>query len=195
VSIYPAFLERCHPLKELDKKWMATYNEREFNAGKEFCMGLFGKSCPVEKDHLKIYGIPAPKKWEAADCLVCEYFEGEKCTAKEALAKHAQLLKRGQPVLAKKACMHLSAAERRKAEAAALKKASLSAEEEKGYWLVSETYEMLWATASDLQKEDILECLVQWKVNLEKGVSPAQAQILVAEWQKQRAEFKKREAE
>jgi hypothetical protein len=154
-------------------------------------MGLFGKSCPVEKNHLKIYGILAPKKWEAADCLVCEYFEGEKCNAKAAMAKHTQTLKRGQAVLAKKASMHLAKGERRKAEAAALKKAGLSAEEEKGYWMVSDAYETLWENASEQQKEEVLECLVQWKVHLEKGVPPAQAQILVAEWQKQRAEFKK----
>ena len=154
-------------------------------------MGLFSKSCPVEKNHLKIYGIPAPQKWKAEDCQECQYLENEKCSGKEALARHVQMLKRGQPVLVKKASLHLSEEQRRKAETAALKKAGFNQEEEKGYWLVSATYDALWETASDLQKKDILECLAQWKVNLENGASPAQAQIKVAEWQKQREDFRR----
>jgi len=154
-------------------------------------MALFEKGCPVEKNHLKIYGIPAPQKWKAEDCQECQYLENEKCCGKEALTKQEQMLKRGQPVLVKKASMHLSAAIRHKAEAAALKKAGFSGEEEKGYWLVSATYDALWETASDAQKQDILESLFQLKINLEKGASPAQAQIKVAEWQKQREDFRK----
>ena len=87
--------------------------------------------------------------------------------------------------------MHLPMAERHKAEAAAVKKAGFSGEEEKGYWMVSATYDTLWETASDIQKQDILENLFQLKVYLESGASPAQAQIKVAEWQKQREEFRK----
>jgi hypothetical protein len=47
-------------------------------------------------------------------------------------------------------------------------------------------------TLSQEKRMEILDSLDQWRVNLEKGDSPARAQQKVSEWLRQRAEFKAR---
>ena len=50
-------------------------------------MGLFSeKSCPLEDNYLKVYGIPAPQKWKPEDCPECQYQENNKCQYKKVLA-------------------------------------------------------------------------------------------------------------
>jgi hypothetical protein len=153
-------------------------------------MGL-PTSCPLEDGYLKIYGIPAPQKWKPADCPECQYQEKQKCNYKKALAHHEQFHKRGQPVLAKRVNMSNPAAQRKKAETEALKKAGLSSEEQKEYWVISTQLDITWESAGLDGRKEVLEHLDQWKVHLEKGLGPSQAYVQVQEWLKQRAEFRK----
>jgi hypothetical protein len=155
-------------------------------------MGLFGGSgCPAEDNHLKEYGIPAPVKWQAEDCLECCYRENGKCAYKKIKAKQADFRKRGAPVLAKRARMYASASERRQAETTALRKAGFVAAEQQEYLTISVEIDAIWESTPEADRRDVLDRLDQWKMQLEKGLSPAQAYLEVQVWLEQREEFKK----
>ncbi len=155
-------------------------------------MGLFGKSCPQEKEHLALYGIHAPRKWTEKDCVECQYLAGDKCNFKEVAAAQLKLVSRGKPVLAKKANLNGSSETRRKNEAAAVKKAGFSSQEEKEYWLVSDEYEQIWAAAPPAGQRDVIDRLDQLRMNLEKGESPLNAAKKVLEWVNQKEAWKNR---
>jgi hypothetical protein len=156
-------------------------------------MGLFSeKSCPLEDNYLKVYGIPAPQKWKPADCPDCQYQEKNKCQYKKVLAQQEQYHKRGQPVLIKRINMSNPPAHRKRAEADALKKTGLSADEQKEYWVISEQLDTSWESAGIEGRKEVFEHLDQWKVHLEKGLSPSQAYAQVQEWLIQREEFRRR---
>jgi hypothetical protein len=155
-------------------------------------MGLFGgKSCPLRKTYAKIYGIQPPRNWDdEMTCDVCEFYEDSKCEYKKIVAQREAMIKRGEPVLAKRSRMGQPADKRNKSEAEALKRSGLSAAEQEEYRAISKEYDRLWEEASEEQRKEILDSLDQWKVNLEKGESPAQAQESVKAWLSRRAEFK-----
>ena len=156
-------------------------------------MGLFSpKSCPLEKNYLTVYGIQAPQKWKAEDCPQCQYLEDNNCQYKKVLAQHARFHKRGQPVLAKRFNMSNPPVHRKKAETDALKKAGFSADEEKEYWIISSQLDVTWEASGLEGRKEVLEHIDQWKVHLEKGLSPSQAYAQVQEWLRQREEFRKR---
>jgi hypothetical protein len=155
-------------------------------------MRLFSQpTCPLEDSYLKVYGIPAPQKWKSQDCPRCEYQENQKCQYKKVLAQHEQFHKRGQPVLLKRVNMTNPLIQRKRAETDALKKAGLSSNEQKEYWIISAQFDAAWETAAPAVRKDILEHLDQWKVYLEKGLNPSEAYTQVQAWIKQREEFKK----
>ena len=83
-------------------------------------------------------------------------------------------------------------AHRKKAEADALKKTRFSADEQKEYWVISEQLDVSWESAGLEGRKEVFEHLDQWKVHLEKGLSPSQAYAQVQEWLKQRDEFRRR---
>jgi hypothetical protein len=154
-------------------------------------MGLFSKSCPLEQSHIKIYGVHSPHKWKKEDCLICEYQENSKCNYKQVISKIEDYSKRGYPVLVKKSMMDKPAAMREQFEQEALKKAGFSPADQKDYWVISREYDNLWNQASIEQKRDTLDILGQWKVYLEEGLGPVQAQEKVKEWLRLREEFRK----
>ena len=153
-------------------------------------MGLFSKSCPLEKSHVEIYGIHSPRKWKKEDCFTCSYSEGGKCVYKQKTPIHGQVRKRGYPALVKKSLMNKPAAERGPSEKEAVKKAGFSLNQEEEYWKISRELDARWETASAEEKQEILDSLDQMKVYLESGLSPSQAQEKVQEWLRKRAEFK-----
>jgi hypothetical protein len=155
-------------------------------------MGLFGKSCPLEKSHLAIYGIQPTHKWTREDCLECEYQVNEKCNYNEINAQHENQIRRGKPATALRSRLTHPAAGQEKAEAEAVKKAGFTSEEENEYWAVSAEYVRLWNSAGKDKQQDILDNLDQWRVNLEKGDSPARAKDQANEWQTQQLAFKSR---
>lgn len=154
-------------------------------------MGLFGKTCPLRKSYVAIYGIQPPHKFkEEMDCPICEFTVDDKCNFNQIMAQRETWKKRGQPVLVKKSMLTQPPAVREKAESAAVQKAGLNPDEQKEYWQVSREYDRQWETASAKQKSDIMDSLDQWKVQLEKGESPAAAQEKVKEWLQKRAKFR-----
>jgi hypothetical protein len=156
-------------------------------------MGLFSeKSCPLEDNYLKVYGISAPQKWKPEDCPECQYQEKNKCQYKKVLAQQEQYRKRGQPVLIKRINMSNPIAQRKKAEADALKKTGFTANEQKEYLAISEQLDIRWEAAGIDDRKEVFEHLDQWKVHLEKGLSPSQAYAQVQEWLRQREEFRRR---
>ena len=153
-------------------------------------MGLFSKSCPLEKSHLVVFGVHSPRKWKKEDCLTCEYQQNDKCNYKLVIVKTEGSLKRGNPALVKKAMMDKQADIREQSEKEAVKRAGFSPDEQRDYWTISQEYDRLWNEASSEQRQDILDCLGQWKVYLENGINPIQAQSNVKEWFRQREEFR-----
>ncbi len=155
-------------------------------------MGLsHQKSCPLEDNFLKVYGIPAPDKWKPQNCPQCQYQEKDRCQYKKAQAQQEKLSKRGQPVLVKRANLTSPLSQRQKAENDALKKAGFSSEEQQQYRMISAQLDVSWEAAGLEARKELLDQLDQWKVHLEKGFKPAEAYNLVKEWLKQREEFRK----
>jgi hypothetical protein len=153
-------------------------------------VGLFGKSCPLEISYIKIYGIHSPRKWKKDDCLVCEFFQDSKCHYDSGSSRQQVFTNRGRPALVKKSTMDRPAEARKKSETESVNKAGFSAAELQEYWAVSKEYDELWTESSEEDRREILDRLDQWKVNLEKGLSPFQANEEVKEWLRKRAEFK-----
>jgi hypothetical protein len=154
-------------------------------------MGLFSKSCPLEKSHLAVYGVHSPRKWRKEDCQTCQYQQDNKCSYKLEITKIEQAKKLGYPAFIKKSMMDKAAAERQKAEKEALQKAGFSPDQQSEYWEISQEYERLWTESVPEKRADILDSLAQWKVYLEQGSSPGQAQEKVKEWLRQREEFRR----
>jgi hypothetical protein len=155
-------------------------------------MGLFSKSCPLEKSHIAVYGVHSPRKWKKEDCLICEYQQDNKCTYQQVKAKAEVSSQRGYPALVKKSLMDKPAAIREQSEKEAVNKAGFSPDQQKEYWTISREYDGLWNKASAEQKQDILDSLSQWKVYLEEGSGPKEAQGKVQGWLRQREEFRSR---
>lgn len=155
-------------------------------------MGLFGrKSCPLKKNYAKIYGIQPPRKWEEEmSCDICEFYVESSCDFNQIIEQREKMSQRGKPVLAKRSHMSQPVEKRGKAEAAELKKSGLSTAEQEEYWTISREYDRAWEEAPQERRMEILDSLDQWRVNLEKGDSPASAHEKVKEWLRQRAEFK-----
>ena len=153
-------------------------------------MRLFGKSCPLEKSHLQVYGVHSPKKWKKEDCLKCEYYENSKCIYKQVIIKAKDSSRRGYPALVKKSSMEKPPAAREQSEKDAVKKAGFSPDEQIEYWTVSREYDRIWDKTSTEQRSEILESLGQWKVYIEHGLGPAKAQDKVKEWLREREEFR-----
>jgi hypothetical protein len=158
-------------------------------------MGLFSQSCPLEKSHIAVYGIHSPKVWKKEDCLVCEYVNAGKCNYKQIMSQHEKLVKRGYPALVKKSLMDKPAEAREKSEKEAVKQAGFSAGEQADYWTVSKDYDRLWEGSPAESRQEILDGLGQWRVYLEKGYGPTQANDKVKEWLRARAEFRKAKSE
>jgi hypothetical protein len=154
-------------------------------------MGLFSKTCPLEQTHVKIYGVHSPRKWKKEDCQTCEYHQNNKCSYQQTIAKIESSSRRGYPALIKKSMMDKPAGLREQSEKEAIRKASFTPEEQSEYWTVSREYDILWNNSSLEQKQDVLDCLGQWKVYLEAGLSPAQANEKAREWLRQREEFRR----
>ncbi len=153
-------------------------------------MGLFSKSCPLEKSHIEIYGIHSPRKWKKEDCLICSYSQNGKCVYKQNTLSQDQLRKRGYPALVKKSLLHKPTAERGTAEKEAVKQTGYNLEQEEAYWKISREIDAKWETASAEQQQEILDSLDQFKVYLESGLSPSQAYEKAQEWLQKRAEFR-----
>ena len=153
-------------------------------------MGLFSKSCPLEKSYIKVYGVHSPRKWKKEDCPACPSFQDGKCNYKEFSSRHQQSSKRGLPVLAKKSLMSQPAAIRAQSEMEAVNKAGFNAAERGEYLAISQQYDKLWEESSPENRAEILDSLDQWKVNLEAGLGPAEAHAKAREWLKNRADFK-----
>jgi hypothetical protein len=153
-------------------------------------MGLFSQSCPLEKSHLEIYGIPSPRKWKKADCIECTYTVEGRCNYKQITARHEQMRVRGRPALAKRLHMPDPPETRVQAEKEALESAGFSPSERESYWEVSREYDAQWEKASTAERREILDSLDQWKVHLEAGLAPREAFDKAQEWLKQRAAFK-----
>ncbi|MBN1189522.1 MAG: hypothetical protein JXA46_07210 [Dehalococcoidales bacterium] len=154
-------------------------------------MGLFGKSCPLEKSHIAVYGVHSPRKWKKEDCQTCEYYQDNTCSYKKTVVKIQASGKRGYPALVKKSMMDKPAEIRERSEKEAVLKGGYSPDEQKEYWAISREYDLLWNDSSPQQREDILDSLDQWKIYLESGSGPAQAHEKVKEWLKQREEFRR----
>ena len=154
-------------------------------------MGLFGgPSCPLEKLHIVVYGIHSPRKWKKEDCFLCEYVQAGKCNYKQIVSQHEQLTKRGYPALVKRSLMERPVAEREKPEKEAAGKAGFNPSELTDYWKVSQDYDRQWEDSTPEMRQEILDSLEQWKVNLEKGYAPLQARQKVQEWIQERAKFR-----
>ena len=153
-------------------------------------MGLFSKSCPLEKSHLVVYGVHSPRKWKKEDCQTCEYQHDDKCNYKLVIVKTEVSSKRGNPALVKKSMMDKPVDVREQSEKDAVKRAGFNPDEQGDYWTISREYDRLWNEASSEKRQDILDCLGQWKVYLENGLNPLQAQEKVKEWLRQREEFR-----
>ncbi len=153
-------------------------------------MGLFSKSCPLEKSHIEIYGIHSPRKWKKEDCLICSYSQNGKCAYKRKTPNQDQLHKRGYPALIKKSLLPKAAAERGTAEKDAVKQAGYNQEEEETYWKISREIDAKWEKASLEQQQEILDGLDQFKVYLESGLNPSQAYEKAQDWLQKRAEFR-----
>jgi hypothetical protein len=153
-------------------------------------MGLFKQACPLEKSHLEIYGIHAPRKWKAEDCAVCEFLTDRKCNYKQISANRERLINRGRPALVKKAALDQPLSVRIRYEQEAVKLAGYTPQEEKEYWELSKEYDRQWESEPADKRQDILDSLDQWKIHLEKGDNPAQAGEKVKEWFIQRARFR-----
>ena len=154
-------------------------------------MRLFSKSCPLEKEYINVYGINSPKKWTQKDCAECLYLEKNKCAYKQTISKRESLAQRGQPALVKKHGMSKSPKAREGLEKEAMKLSGLSVQEQKEYWTVSVEYDQLWEVSTTDGRQEILDCLEQVKVNLEKGLSPLQANEKAKEWLQKKKEFQK----
>ncbi len=154
-------------------------------------MGIFKKTCPLEKFHLEVYGIHAPKKWKEADCLECEFWKDKKCCYTQAMGSREKLIKRGRPALVKKAAMGQPVNIRKQHEQEALKAVGFTSAEITEYWTLSQEFDLQWETESEDKRQEILDSLDQWKVHLEKGDSPAVAGNKVKEWLKQRDSFRR----
>jgi hypothetical protein len=153
-------------------------------------MGLFKPSCPLEKSYLQVYGIHAPKKWKAEDCAECEFFQDQKCSYKEIMASRERFIKRGRPVLVKKAAMDQPASIRINQEQEAVRLVEFTNEEIEEYWVLSREFDRQWEAGPAEKRQDILDSLDQWKIHLEKGDSPALAGRKVKEWLDQRDRFR-----
>ncbi len=153
-------------------------------------MGLFSRSCPLEKAHIEIYGIHSPRKWKKEDCLICSYYQERKCAYNPKTASPGQLRKRGYPALVKKSLLPKPAAERGTAEKEAVKQAGYSLEQEETYWKISREIDAKWVTASPEQQQEILDGLDQFKVYLESGLSTSQAYEKAQDWLQKRSEFR-----
>jgi hypothetical protein len=153
-------------------------------------MGLFGQSCPLEKSHLEIYGIQAPRKWKVQDCIECEYLRDGKCNFKQIMANREKLIKRGRPVLVKKSVLDQPLTIRMRYEEEAVVQVGFTAEELKEYWELSRAFDRQWESETAERRQVILDSLDQWKVHLEKGDSPAKAAEKAKEWLNQRARFR-----
>ncbi len=154
-------------------------------------MGLFSKSCPLERSHIAIYGMHSPRKWKQEDCRICEYYQNNKCVYKQAIVKVKSSSKRGYPALVKKSMMDKPTDMREQSEKQAVLKAGFSPEEQIAYWSVSRDFDRLWNESSEDKKQDILDSIGQWKVYLEGGCGPEQAMVKVREWFLQREEFRR----
>jgi hypothetical protein len=157
-------------------------------------MGLLNsnknKSCPQEEEYFKVYGIPAPEKWQPEACRHCQHQEDGKCLYKKNMARIEENRKRGHPVLMKRVNMSNPAEHRKKAESEALKKAGLSNDEQKEYWIISAQFDLSWENAGTDDRKELLDHLDQWKVQLEKGLGPLAAYEQVKVWLQQREEFR-----
>jgi hypothetical protein len=171
---------------------MVLFSSFVFAASKEEDkMGLFKKSCPLEKSHLEVYGIHSPRKWKPEDCVECEFWQDQKCQYKEIMSTHQKLIQRGRPVLAKKAAFNQTVIVRKQYEEKAVQLAGFTVEEIKEYWELSTEFDRQWESQSAEKKQEILDSLDQWKVHLEKGDSPALAGWKVHEWLEQRERFRR----
>ncbi len=150
------------------------------------------KSCPLETSHLVVYGVHSPRKWKKEDCQKCEYQQNNKCNYVQKVTTTEVSAKRGAPALAKKSMMDKPVEVRQQSEKEAVARAGFTADEQRDYWSISQDYDRLWVQASAEQKQDSLDSLGQWKVYLESGLGPIQAQEKVKDWLRKREEFRGR---
>jgi hypothetical protein len=89
---------------------------------------------------------------------------------------------RGFPVLTKRSAMNKPKEVRRQLEQAALHYSGLSKKEQEEYWSVSQRYDAFWDEATPDQRQGILQCLNDWRMYLEAGYGPLEANEKVIEW-------------
>jgi hypothetical protein len=138
--------------------------------------------CPIE--HLMSEELRKRKD----KCQLCVSWHDGKCHHKQDLAQAEKKSMRGLPVLTKRSAMNKPREIRIELERAALKYSGLNSKEQQEYWSVSQAYDSFWDEASPDQRQDILDCLHYWRLYLEDGLSPVEANQKVLEWLKEHSE-------
>jgi hypothetical protein len=155
-------------------------------------MGWFSKNCPLEEycKHQNVSLADSPFfNTDLKDrCPLCEFWQDGKCKYKQVTAKKEQLGMRGYPALVKRTVMNKPRELRTQFEQAALKYSGFNSKEQQEYWSVSQAYDSFWDEASPDQRQDILDCLRHWRLYLEDGLSPVEANQKVLEFLKEHSE-------
>jgi hypothetical protein len=137
---------------------------------------MASKKCPLEQ------WIPAELLNRPDRCELCNFYRDGKCRHKEILDQTERNGMRGFPVLTKRSAMNKPKEVRRQLEQAALHYSGLSKKEQEEYWSVSQRYDAFWDEATPDQRQGILQCLNDWRMYLEAGYGPLEANEKVIEW-------------
>ena len=162
-------------------------------------MSLFRKDCPLQEFFKKplqqslVVGDSGlkefiSKKITKEDCLLCDYWQNNKCNYRKELAQTEKKSARGLPALTKRSVMNKPIKVRAEFEKAALRLSGLNSKEQAEYWYISQKYDQFWDKAKPKQQSDILDCLEQWQRFIESGFSPKEANERVLEWLKENSE-------
>lgn len=137
-------------------------------------VGWFSKKCPMPY-----------WKLDKSQCPLCPSWRDNKCHYKEDEGQALSKSMRGYPVLIKKSVMNKPKEARRQFEQAALKYSGFNSKEQQEYWSISLAYDTFWDEAKPDQRDGILGCLDHWRLFLEDGLSPLEANEKVEEWLKE----------
>jgi len=151
-------------------------------------MGWFSKTCPLEeywkRQKVSLGNISSSFfNTNLKDrCSLCGFWQNGKCKYKQVTAKEERLTMRGYPALVKRTVMNKPRELRTQLEQAALKYSGLNSKEQQEYWSISQSYDAFWDQASPNQRQGILDCLHYWRLYLEHGFSPVEANQKVLEY-------------
>jgi len=137
---------------------------------------MASKKCPLEQ------WFSDEQRNRPDRCELCVFYRDNKCKHKEIIAQKERSGARGLPALTKRSVMKRPKEVRRQFEQAALHYSGLSKKEQEEYWSVSQRYDAFWDEATPEQRQGILQCLNDWRMYLEAGYGPLEANEKVAEW-------------